>query len=325
LGFIFDFLGGIFGYVLWFFFDAVSSYAVAITLFSIFINVLLFPITVKRQKSMVLTAKVNLKQAQLRKKYEKDTKKYNEEVSKLYEKEGVNPMGGCFPMMLPLLLLGGVYGAVTKPLQNTLHIAAEKVTKAVSVLPEIPEVSGKFFKGYEQLQLVRHFESIKNHLTMFNAEEFADVEEYSRGFDFFGINLLNRPSGAGFSELLWIIPVLCFLISALGMYLSQKITGADNQAPGCAKFIPYIGVIFTTYFSYTIPGAVGFYWFVSGVIGVIQSLILNKYYNINTINAKSEASRLALLELQESSVECIKDTKAVKESLSKQKSIASKK
>ena len=77
MGFIFDFLGGIFGYVLWFFFDAVSSYAVAITLFSIFINVLLFPITVKRQKSMVLTAKVNLKQAQLRKKYEKDTKKDN--------------------------------------------------------------------------------------------------------------------------------------------------------------------------------------------------------------------------------------------------------
>ena len=41
LGFIVDFLGNIFGYLLWIFFDAVSNYAVAITLFALAVNIIM--------------------------------------------------------------------------------------------------------------------------------------------------------------------------------------------------------------------------------------------------------------------------------------------
>lgn len=313
MGFIFDLVGNISGYVLWFFFDAVSNYAVAITLFSVFVNLVMLPFTIKRQKSMAMSGRLSAKQAELRKRYEKDPKKYNEEVAKLYEKEGFNPAGGCLPMFMPLLLLGGIYTAITKPLQNTLHISAEKVHQAVSILPSIPELSGKISKGFEQLQLVRHFEDISDHLTMFDANELADIKEYSGGFDLFGMNLLNRPSGSHFSEMLWIIPILCFVVSVFGLYLSQKVNSAQNQMNGCVKFIPYVGILFTTYISYTVPGAVGFYWFVNSAIGLIQSLVLNKYCNIQTINAKAEASRVALLEIQESKVKCIKNESDIKQ------------
>ncbi len=313
MGFIFNLLGNISGYILWFFFDAVSNYAVAIILFAVLINLLMLPLTIKRQKSMAMSARVTAKQAEIRKRYEKDPKKCNEEIAKLYEKEGFNPAGGCLPMFLPLLLLGGIYTAITKPLQNTLHIAADKVAQAVAILPSIPELSGKISKGFEQLQLVRHFDDISDHLNMFSPSELADIKEYSNGFNLFGINLLNRPSGAHFSEMLWLIPVFCFILSALGMYLNQKVSGAQNQMAGCAKFIPYVGVLFTTYISYTVPGAVGFYWIVNSAIGLIQSLFLNKYCNIHTINAQAEASRLARLELDESSVRCIKDKNSIRE------------
>ena len=141
---IFDFLGSIFGYVLWFFFDAVSNYTVAILLFTVFINLLMFPIAIKRQKTMASNARMAEKQKELKKKYEKDMKKYNEELAKLYEKEGINPMSGCLStMILPLILWSGIIGAINRPLQNTLHIPNEKISQAVEILPTLPEVEGK--------------------------------------------------------------------------------------------------------------------------------------------------------------------------------------
>lgn len=322
MGFIVDILGNIFGYVLWFFFDAVSNYAVAITLFALVINVLMLPIAIKRQKNMALTSRVNIKQQELKKRYEKDPKKYNEELSRLYEKEGINPMGGCFStMVLPLILWSGIFGAITKPLQNTLHIDSGKVTQAITVLKD----AGKIKPGYEQLQLVRQFADVKDSLTMFNAEEYADIEEYSYGFNFFGINLLNRPNASQFSEMLWIIPLLCLFSSILAMYINQKMSGTQNQATGCAKFLPYSAALFTTYIAFTIPAAVGLYWFVNGMVGVIQSIVLNKYYNIYTINAHNEAARLALIEARESNLVQMKPRSIVEAKSNAQKKSSGKK
>ena len=72
MGFIFDFLGSMFGYLIWFFFDAVSNYALAITIFVIIVNIFLFPTAIHRQKSMSRNAYVSAKQAELKKKYEKE-------------------------------------------------------------------------------------------------------------------------------------------------------------------------------------------------------------------------------------------------------------
>lgn len=307
MGFIFDFFGNISGYLLWFFFDAVSNYAVAITLFALVINLVMLPFTIKRQKNMALTSRLSAKDAELRKKYEKNPRKYNEERALLYEKEGVDPMAGCFTtMILPLLIWGGVFGAIARPLHNTLHIPQDKVTSIVSTLKE----EGKIKPPYEELQIVRHFENLKGFLgEKLSKEEFADVEEYSTGFNFCGINLLGNPSGSDFKEMLWIIPLLCFASSAAGIFISQKINGMENQAQGCAKFMPYGAVLLTTYVAYTMPAAVGFYWFINGVIGSVVNVIIGKYWNIHTINAKSEAARISMLEAKEAKVISVKEEK----------------
>lgn len=306
MGVIFDFLGSVFGYVIWFFFDAVSNYALAITVFTLIVNAILFPIVVKRQRSMSQNAYVSEKQAELKKKYEKNPKKYNEEVAKLYEQEGFNPLSGCLPMFIPLLLLSGIIGAINKPLQNTLHIPQEKIVQAVEVLPTVPELEGKVSKGYEELQVIKYFPEVKDKLTMMNEDELADIEEYSSGFNFCGIDLLKKPNESKFSDMLWVIPVLCFVGSVASAIIKQKSNPQNNQMPGCGKYLPYVSFLVIAWYSSTVPGAIGFYWVISSGIGVIQSLILNKYYNKYTINAKDEAARCAWLELQESKVKKIK-------------------
>ena len=303
MGFLFDSLSSMFGYVLWFFFDAVSNYGLAITLFALVVNIIMFPLAIKRQKSMASNARMAVKQQELKKKYEKNPRKYNEEVAKLYESEGVNPMSGCFAtMVVPLILWTGIFGAVTKPLQNTLHIPADKVSAAVTAVCENTGEENKMARNYRELQVVRSFDSVKDKLTMFDKKEMEDLEEYSHGFNFFGINLLQTPKGSAFSEFLWLIPLLCFVSSAAAMYISQKMMGMQNTMQGCNKFLPYGMLLFTAYIAYTIPGAVGLYWVINSAIGAVQNIVLNKFYNTYTINAHDEAARAALLFETESKI-----------------------
>ncbi len=308
MGFIFDFLGSVFGYILWFFYDAFSNYAIAITLFTLLINIIMFPTAIKRQKMMAKNARLAEKQKEIQKRYGKDRQKYNEELTKLYQQEGTSPFGGCFSsMILPLILWGGIFGAVTKPLQNTLHISQEKISQSIQSVSELPEMKGKLNSGYDQLQIVRMFNEIKPHLTVLNEKELADLEEYSSGFDFLGINLLNRPNASSFKEMLWIIPLLSFIVSVVSMYITQKTSGNNIQAQGAMKAMPYIMFLFPAYIAYTIPAAVGLYWILNSLVGMFQSIILNKYYNVLTLNAKDEAVRFAEIKKFDSMVKQIKN------------------
>lgn len=308
MGFIFDFLGSVFGYILWFFYDAFSNYAIAITLFTLLINIIMFPTAIKRQKMMAKNARLAEKQKEIQKRYGKDRQKYNEELTKLYQQEGTSPFGGCFSsMILPLILWGGIFGAVTKPLQNTLHISQEKILQSIQSVSELPEMKGRLNSGYDQLQIVRMFNEIKPHLAVLNEKELADLEEYSSGFEFLGINLLNRPNASSFKEMLWIIPLLSFIVSVVSMYITQKTSGNNIQAHGAMKAMPYIMFLFPAYIAYTIPAAVGLYWILNSLVGMFQSIILNKYYNVLTLNAKDEAVRFAEIKKFDSMVKQIKN------------------
>ena len=74
MGFIVDILGSIFGYILWFFFDLVSNYSIAITLFTVVISVIMLPIAIKRQKQMALNSRINVKQQELKRDMRKTLK-----------------------------------------------------------------------------------------------------------------------------------------------------------------------------------------------------------------------------------------------------------
>ncbi|HCR44391.1 MAG TPA: hypothetical protein DIV41_07395, partial [Ruminococcaceae bacterium] len=66
---IFNFFGSLLGYLLWFFYKIINNYGVAIILFTIATKLLIFPFSVKQQKSMAATSKLAAKQKELQKKY----------------------------------------------------------------------------------------------------------------------------------------------------------------------------------------------------------------------------------------------------------------
>ena len=68
------------------------------------------------------------------------------------------------------------------------------------------------------------------------------------------------------------------------------------------KFMFLIMPLFSAYIAYTVPAAVGYYWIISTLLGLAQTLILQKFYNVNIMTAKSEAQRVALLNMNEAKV-----------------------
>ncbi len=96
-------------YILMFFNKFIPNYGIVIILFSILIKLVLYPLTKKSYQSMREMQKIQPLMTELRAKYKDDPQRLNKEMMKLYKEYGVNPMGGCLPMLLQMPLLFALY------------------------------------------------------------------------------------------------------------------------------------------------------------------------------------------------------------------------
>ena len=299
-----NFFGNFLGYLLWLLYEIVKNYGVAIILFTVILKVAMFPFSIKQQKSMAASSKMAVKQKELQKKYGSDKQKYNEELQKLYEKEGVNPAGGCLPMLIPFPIMIGLYYTVVSPLSNALHISSDSINQAIAMLQKIPGIGSTFSSNslYVQIDIVKNFNSIQNHLTMFSAEDMSKLRSFSTGFNFFGLDLFGTPSQNPFSPLI-LIPILCLISSLLSSYFTMKLQpGMQQQQQGCMKYMMFLLPLVSVWFSYSLPAAVGFYWIISTITGFLQTLILNMWFSPADLTAKAEAQRIALRVLEEEKI-----------------------
>lgn len=310
---IFNFFGSILGYLLWWLYLLVQNYGVAIILFTVIIKMLLFPFSVKQQRSMVANSKLAEKQKQLQKLYAKDKQRLQIETQKLYEKEGVNPMGGCMTMFFPFLIMFGLYYTVLNPLQNALHLSNAAIDKAVAMLNHIPGLSAGFNQAYSQIEIVKNYGNLKPFLTMFSGSEIWKLESFSHGFRFLGLNLLDTPCDASnifgtlFRSNLWTIPIGCLVFSIVTQYFMFKLQPGmqQQQQQGCMKAMFYIMPLISAWFACTVPAAVGFYWIISTITGFLQTVVLNVWFSPEDLNAQAEARHVAWMEQNEAVMQAI--------------------
>ena len=299
---IFNWFGSILGYLLWFLYEIVQNYGVAILLFTLIMKVLLFPFSVKQQKSMASQSKVQKKVKELQKIYANDRLKLQTETQKLYEKEGVSMTGGCLPMLIPFPIMLGLYCSVLFPLRNALHIAAERVTEATQMLQQIPGIGASLGTNYGEMEIIKNFDSLKGYLTMFQPDELDRIESFSKGFKFLGLDLLATPSASPFSAMLWLIPVLCLIASLGSSFAMQKLQPGAQQQAGCMKVMMYGFPFFTAWLAWTMPAAVGFYWTIQTILGFVQTLVTHRFYSPQKLSAQAEAARIARRRGEEAAV-----------------------
>ena len=83
----------------------ISNYGILIILFGIIIKLALYPLTQKSFKSMAAMKDLQPQMQEIKEKYEDDPQKQQKETLALYKKAGVNPLGGCLPMLLQFPIL----------------------------------------------------------------------------------------------------------------------------------------------------------------------------------------------------------------------------
>ncbi len=87
----------------------VRDYGIAIILLTVCVKAVLWPLQNKANRSMQRMALLSPKMQELRDKYKDDPTRMNQEVMKLYKEHGVNPVGGCLPMMIQIPIFFGLF------------------------------------------------------------------------------------------------------------------------------------------------------------------------------------------------------------------------
>ncbi len=85
---------------------------VAIAALTVLINMALLPLTLNQQRSARKMQELQPELEKLKKKYGNDRERLAQEQMKLYREKGINPMGGCLPLLIQLPIWFGLYQAI---------------------------------------------------------------------------------------------------------------------------------------------------------------------------------------------------------------------
>ena len=91
------------------FYSVCGNWGVAIILLTLLVKAVLYPLSAKAYQSMANMRRVAPQLKRVQERYASDRQKLSQEMMKLYQKEGVNPLGGCLPMLLPMPIFLALY------------------------------------------------------------------------------------------------------------------------------------------------------------------------------------------------------------------------
>lgn len=89
-----------------------GSYGIALLIVTVLVRLLVLPLMVKQIRTSKMMQAVQPEIQKIRAKHKGDNRKIQEEMMKLYQTHGVNPMAGCLPTVIQLPVLYALYGAI---------------------------------------------------------------------------------------------------------------------------------------------------------------------------------------------------------------------
>ena len=341
---IFDFLAKPLGWLMWVVYEYVGfhNYFLTIFLFTLLTRILMFPLSLKNQKSMMDRARLAPRLERIQKKYKNDKQKLQQKQQALYEKEGVSMFGGCMPTLVTMIVLFGVIAAIYKPLTYLMQIPDAARNAAITAVtkedndPNPDKYKKSDLNGYYgEFRMLEKLEENQDEIlanmkaaegvTEEQANEYLErMWETKREFTIFGMSLLRNPGEGGFGgiSLLWLLPILAAL-SQLAMTMqtmkyNQRGGATDPaQQQGCGKVMMYGMPVFSLIIGFSFPGGVSIYWICSSLIGMLQTMILYKIYD------PAKAREQAEIEYQERRRRKAEDKKRLAEARAHQDAIDS--
>ena len=286
-------ISNLFGYILNFIYQFVQNYGVSIILFSILLKLILLPLSIKQQKTMKKTAKIQVKVKELQEKYKNDQMKMNQEMMDLYKKENMSPFSGCLTSIIQIVLLFAMFGLVRNPLTYMKKIDTTTIENYKNeIRKEVGENS--ISTNYPEISIVKYVNENK---------EKSDAAYIN--MNFLGLDLSSVPQENIKDPKVYIIPILYVLTSMISMKISTNTTQKNNKdkkllekenkevkkeqeeldmAEQMTKNMSWFMPIMAVSISIIAPLGLALYWLVNNILMIFERLILNKI-----LDSKEEA------------------------------------
>ena len=298
---MFNFFANIFGYLLNFIYNFVNNYGLAMIIFTLVIKVIMLPLSIKQQKTLKKSSKMQEKMKVLQFKYKNDPEKLNKEMMNLYKEEKMNPFSGCLSSIVQLILLVSIFYMVRCPLTYMKKIDTENINTYIS---QIQEGEKTVSKAYPEIDVIREV----NYLKEKNPED-SNIDNLSINMEFLGLDLSKVPQQNLTDWTVYIIPVLYIISSFISIKLTTVIQKKDNQndkeeviditedskkeekslikteensaeeidvMAQTNKMMSWMIPIMSVSISLVAPLGLALYWLVNNITMIIERLVLNK-------------------------------------------------
>ena len=278
------------------FYNLTNSYGVALILFTLVIKLIMLPFQMKSKKSMMRMSRVSGQMQELQKRYAKNQAKLQEEMQKLYEEEGVNPMSGCRWSLIPFPILIALYSIIRQPithfmmlskdvLQTVVQSAADAGVNLTNIVmmdkaTGTPALKDGLYQlaSYGQINLVKAVQE----MGLSTPEGWFDMN-----YNFLGLDLTATPWEyvKNFTFTWAVIGVILIpILAGLSQFVFSKLTmktqpQADAAGGASMKSMMYMMPLFSVYIAFIMPAALGVYWIAQSVFSLIQEAILNKTFS----------------------------------------------
>ena len=278
-----------FGWLLLTLYNLVGNYGVAVFLFALVVKIILLPFQMKSKKSMMRMSALQPQVQELQKRHEGNPRKLQEETSKLYKEEHVNPMSGCIWSLIPFPILLALYRAIRFPLTTMMGVSSDLLAEGGALTAKLTEMgfSSSANAAYIQLQ---QSQFISENWSKFDFTTISEKLQFIN-YKFLGVNLGELPklkfweNGLTWAAIgLFLIPIVSAVLSYLQMQISQKSTpqtGTTQQQAQSAQQMKTMNLMMplvSLYICFIMPAALGIYWIFTSLLGIIQDVILNKVY-----------------------------------------------
>lgn len=271
------------------FYNLTNNYGVAIMLFAVLVNLVLLPFMAKSKKSMMRTTRLQPRMKELEKKYNGNPQQYQQAVSKLYREEKINPMSGCLWSLLPFPILIALYSVIRQPLSKMMHLSAEAVTSLIDWVTNNAGFVASSKSAYTEIEVMnsihQNWDAVTASLGDFSGK-LMDLD-----YSFLGLNLGQQPSFKFWAfdwsnKAVWLpalglflIPIISALLSWLSMKISTMTTPqVDKQQAQTNKSMMLVMPLVSLWICFTMPAALGVYWILNSVCGIVRDVVLTKVY-----------------------------------------------
>ena len=92
-------------------YGVVGNYGVAIIIVTFLMRIIIFPLTLKQEKSMKKMRDLQPELEKIKEKYKDNPQELQKQTAEIYRENGVNPLGGCLPLLIQMPIFVALYYA----------------------------------------------------------------------------------------------------------------------------------------------------------------------------------------------------------------------